>query len=43
MSVRELANEKIAELIPGLQSIRQKTLPQMCLNLVAVFVGHMDV
>ena len=29
VSVRESTNEMIVELIPGLQNIRQKTLPQM--------------
>ena len=29
-SVRESTDPRIIELIPGLQDVRQKTLPQMC-------------
>ena len=39
VSVRESTNEKIVELIPGLQNIRQKTLPQMYFEACSVFRG----
>ena len=39
VSVRESTNEKIVELIPGLQNIRQKTLPQIYFEACSVFRG----
>ena len=39
VSVRESTNEKIVEFIPGLQNIRQKTLPQMYFEACSVFRG----
>ena len=39
VSVRESATEKIVELIPGLQNIRQKTLPQMYFEACSIFRG----
>ena len=39
VSVRESTNEKIVELIPGLQNIRQKTLPRMYFEACSVFRG----
>ena len=39
VSVRESTNERIVEMIPGLQNIRQKTLPQMYFEACSVFRG----
>ena len=39
VSVRESTNEKIAELIPGLQNIRRMTLPQMYFESCSFFCG----
>ena len=39
VSVRESTNERIVELTPGLQNIRQKTLPQMYFEACSVFRG----
>ena len=39
VSVRKSTNEKIVELIPGLQDIRQKTLPRMYFEACSIFRG----
>ena len=43
VSVRESTNEKIVELIPGLQNIRRMTLPQMYFESCSIFVEPMVV
>ena len=42
MNVKESTNEKVMELLPGLQNIRQKTLPQMYFEACSIFRGTFD-